>query len=137
MAEDRTISITSTVAQVISGSIGATLTAAQLGSITAGTIVLRGGCIRHLYYQDSSEDLRLVAFDNGSSVSSGEATNLKDFRERLEDAAKYGMGATFCLDTQNRRIFMLNLYPCLCKCGDGAGRGHGQDAGRLDALSRG
>ena len=138
MADDKTLfTLSPSVAQVLAASIGGTLTPVQLGSITAGTIVVRGGCIRHLYYQDNSQDLRLVEFDNGTSITSTEATNLKDFRERLEDAAKFGMGVTFCLDTKNRRMFMLNLYPCLCKCGDGAGRGHGQDAGRLEGLSRG
>ena len=135
MDQSKAISITPSLANVVSGAIGASLTPAQLTAISRGDVDLVGGCIRHLYYGSSSKDLDFVAFDNGDSISSTTVSNLGDFREGFECAAKYGFGATICVNKETKRLSMLNLYPCLCDCKDG--KGHGQRAEAFRGLSQG
>lgn len=115
---------------------GLNVDAAALRAIQAGTLVTVGtgaiaalpagrlvdfGCIATLRYKDGDQDLERVEFDNGD-VLGGPHTypqncnNLNDFRERLQEAANFGFGVTGCLDTTKKRLFMLNLYPCRCKC---------------------
>ncbi len=62
-------------------------------------------------------------------------SNLGDFREGFECAAKYGFGATICVNKETKRLSMLNLYPCLCDCKDG--KGHGRPADDFRSLSQG
>ena len=106
---------------VIAGNPGLGFSTAQLRAIAAGTLVLtpndiRGKCITHLRYQKSSEDLVQVTFDDGSFVTTATVTNLTDFRERLQEAANFGHAVTFCVDTDEKRMFMLNIFPCKCLC---------------------
>lgn len=92
----------------------------------------KGGCIRLLRYQDNSEDLDYVLFDNGDSIS---GPVLKDFRENFECAAKNGMALTCCISKDRKTIKMVNLYPCLCSCGPEEGRGKGKRANEILGLS--
>lgn len=116
--------------RVIGGNPGLDFSADQIRAINAGTLVLvgpgttpvpvppqlRGGCINALRYGKSDTDLVRIAFDSGFVLDLGNATNLNDFRERFQEAANFGHGVSLCHDTTNRRIFMVNIYPCDCTC---------------------
>ncbi len=110
---------------------GLTFSAADLQAIQAGTLlpvgpgtlVARGagtlkgfGCIKYLRYQENDNDLVRVEFDSGDFLDQSNCANLGEFRQRLQEAANFGFGVTGCLDTKKKRLFMLNLYPCQCKC---------------------
>ena len=131
---DKTITVTSNLINVLAANPGITLTQSQFGSVTSGDTELIGGCIRRLYYLNNGEDLDIVFFDNGTRITEAQARNLKEFRELFECAAKHGMGATMCWDRSERRIYMVNLYPCLCSCPDGEGKG--KPARDFERLSR-
>lgn len=107
--------------RVLAGNPGLQFSSAQLGAISAGTLVLRpidvkGGCIKHLRYQNGDEDLVQITFDDGTVVNTSTVANLNDFRRRLQEAANYGHGVTFCVNTEEREMFMLNIFPCRCTC---------------------
>lgn len=109
---------------------GLTFNRADLQAIQAGTLVPVGpgiivggggalrdfGCIRYLRYGDNDNDLVQVEFDSGEVLNLSNCANLNDFRQRLQEAANFGFGVTACLDKKKKRLFMLNLYPCQCKC---------------------
>ena len=130
------IQFTDSLIDVVAGNPGLTISAADFSSVARGDTVLTGGCIRYMRYGSSAEDLDQVAFDNGFVLTEAEAANLKDFRENFECAAKFGMGATFCWNRRDRKIFMVNLYPCLCTCEPEKGRGHGRPATDFLGLSK-
>ncbi len=71
------------------------------------------GCIRCMRYNTNSDELVYVQFD---TVVITNVDALKKFKETFECAAKYGMGVTYCESTDGKRIVMVNLYPCRCKC---------------------
>lgn len=116
---------------------GLNFSAADLRAIQAGTLVPVGpgtivtppgtgpvknfGCIEELRYGDSDKDLVRVKFDSGDVLAApgtfpGNCNNLNDFRERLQEAADFGFGVTGCLNTTTRKLSMLNLIACRCKC---------------------
>ncbi len=101
----------------------------------AARFTLEGGCIRLLRYQENSEDLDYVLFDNGDSLSAGQTPGLKDFRESFECAAKNGMAETYCISKDRKKIIMVNLNPCLCSCGCKSGKGKGHRANETFGLS--
>ena len=119
MADQSQLTATPNVISVIAGNPGLSFSAAQVSAIGAGTIVLTPvspKCITHLRYQENDKDLQQVSFDDGSYVTNADITNLNDFRERLQEAANFGHGVTFCEDKTKKRMFMLNIYPCKCLC---------------------
>ena len=116
---------------------GIQLTAADVQQINAGQIVLVGrgsiltpgpggltggfspgglipkGCIDRLFYGTGSKDLDFIQVD-GTSYS---PSNLKDFREILEQAAFNMKCINFCLVETTNTMRMLNVYPqCCCRC---------------------
>ena len=101
----------------------------------AAQFTVEGGCICFLRYGSNSDDLDYVRFDNGNFISSSQTSNLKDFRENFECAAKYGMAATYCISTDRKRIRMVNLYPCMCSCAPEEGKGKGRRANEIRQLS--
>ena len=107
---------------VIAGNPGLAFNAAQLSAISTGVLVLSNPlgfqpqCITHLRYQDNDKDLQQISLSNGTVYTNADITNLKDFRERLQEAANFGHGVTFCVDTREKRMFMLNIFPCKCNC---------------------
>ncbi|MGH9165685.1 MAG: hypothetical protein ACRDZW_09265 [Acidimicrobiales bacterium] len=121
---------------VIAGNPGLQFDRAALNAIAAGTLVLAppftfgssaSGCIQSLRYGKSSDDLTFVFLDNGNyyTTQGGGAAapgfavkNLNDFRDRFQEALEFGLGVSFCLDTATGTMFMLNLFPCRCKCKD-------------------
>jgi hypothetical protein len=113
---------TPSAVRVIAGNPGLSFSPAQLAAISVGTLVLsnpvdiRAKCITHLRYQDNDKDLQQITLDDGSVFTTATVTNLNDFRERLQEAANFGHGITFCHDTREKRMFMLNIYPCKCRC---------------------
>lgn len=120
---DQTLFVASPSAvNVIAGNPGLGFTAAQLTAINAGTLVLSNPlgfepqCITHLRYQNGDDDLVQITLSNGAVYTNADINNLKDFRQRLQEAANFGHGVTFCVDTREKRMFMLNIYPCKCKC---------------------
>lgn len=134
MAQDtKSIVMTDSLIAVVAGNPGLTISINDLVNASTAPRPLRGGCIRYLRYGSSAEDLDRVVFDNGDTITEADAANLKDFRENFECAAKFGMGATFCLI--QGRISMVNLYPCLCTCPPEEGKGHGRPATDFIGLS--
>ncbi len=120
-AQDRRVTATPNVINVIAGNPGLSFSPAQLQAINLGRIVLvpgaiKGRCITHLRYQNSDKDLQQVTFDDGSFVTSAQIVNLADFRERLQEAANFGHGVSFCVNKDKKTMFMLNIYPCRCTC---------------------
>ena len=107
---------------VIAGNPGLSFSTAQIQAINTGTLVLsnprgiQAKCITHLRYQENDHDLQQVTLDDGSVFTTGTITNLNDFRERFQEAANFGHGVTFCVNTEEKRMFMLNIFPCKCKC---------------------
>ena len=119
--DDRRITASPNVINVIAGNPGLSFSPGQLQAINRGRIVLvptalKGGCITHLRYQNSDKDLQQVTFDDGTFVTSAQIVNLADFRERLQEAANFGHGVTFCVNKDKKTMFMLNIYPCRCPC---------------------
>ncbi|MGH9157287.1 MAG: hypothetical protein ACRD1K_15945 [Acidimicrobiales bacterium] len=114
---------------VIAGNPGLVFDAVAVRAISAGTLVLAPSgqvrCITSLRYQKDSKDLVFVAFDDGTYASTGPAAapnqtvkNLNDFRDRFQEAANFGHGVSYCLDTTTGTMTMLNIFPCRCKCKD-------------------
>ncbi|NIR47458.1 MAG: hypothetical protein GWN55_01705 [Phycisphaerae bacterium] len=121
MAQNQ-ITATPGVINVIAGNPGLTFSPAQLNAINRGTLVLSNPtgfqprCITHLRYQEKDEDLQQITFDDGTVFTNSDITNINDFRERLQEAANFGHGVTFCVDKDKKRMFMLNIFPCKCLC---------------------
>ena len=59
---------------------------------------------------------RLRSWIDGPHPGTVTASNLEDFRERLEEAACCGHGVAFCVREDNT-IVMLHVIPCKCTCG--------------------
>ena len=71
------------------------------------------GCVEHLFYGESSDDLDSIRID-GVSYS---PSNLKSFREVLLKAALAMKCLNFCINQNDGTMFMLNVYPqCCCEC---------------------
>lgn len=101
--------ITATMANVLTANVGAQFTPAQLTAIlTPGVIAWQKGCIERLYYGSGDEDLGFFVI-NGQTIS---PPNLREFRERLREAACCRQCISFCLNTQDGTMFMLNIWPC-------------------------
>lgn len=76
---------------------------------------LKRGCITSLRYQDDGNDLvRIVV--GGVSYTTAQISNLNDFRNRLQEAANFGHEVSFCFYSEDKKMTMLNIYPCGCKC---------------------
>lgn len=115
------VRITQTMANIFTANVGAQFTPGQLtGIFTPGQVAWYRGCIERLYYGNSSDDLDFIIID-GKSVA---PENIKDFADRLKDAACCHICISFCHDTRENTMFMLNLWPCQvcnptkeCDCG--------------------
>ena len=71
------------------------------------------GCVEHLRYQKSSEDLSVIQVD-GEVYSGG---NISEFRDILTDAALHGKCINFCWNNEKHEMTMVNVYPqCCCEC---------------------
>ena len=113
------LTVTPSVINVFTESLGSTFTADQLRAIADGTIlslIAPTGCITALSYEENGQDLSAITFDGGLSISTTQAENLNDFRERLQEAANFGHGVTLILDSVNKKILRLNIFPCTCLC---------------------
>ena len=117
------LTLTPSVSNLLTGNPGITLSDVHIRALTAGTLVLSTnnghGCITHLRYGDNDKDLDLVTLEDGGTTkvwSSTEVKNLADFRERFQEAANFGHRVTFCVNTAEKTMFMLNIYPCGCPC---------------------
>ncbi|GJL51843.1 hypothetical protein [Candidatus Nitrospira salsa] len=130
MAIDNQLTISSSTIDVLTQNPGLNLTLGDAANFT-----LEGGCIRLMRYEENSEDLNYILFDNGNSLRSSQTPGLKDFRQSFECAAKHGMAVTYCISTDRKKIRMVNLYPCLCSCGSKEGKGNGRRANEILGLS--
>lgn len=74
------------------------------------------GCITLLRYGSGDDDLVYVQFDSGDFLTPAKASNLNDFRETYQTAANHGFGTSACLNTSTKKLFMVNLRPCRCRC---------------------
>lgn len=117
------LTITQDVINVVAGNPGLTLNDNQVQALLDGrlgfsTPVLRpkGRCIKSLRYQTGDHDLVYISFDDGTSYTTNDLKNLNEFRERLQEAANFGHGVTFCI--VDGQMVMLNIFPCGCDCED-------------------
>ena len=101
---------------------GLNFSLAQVRDVFAGTLkVQTKACLRSLRYGQNDKDLKRIAFDGKCYNTTGFAgcvkiVNLNDFRERLQEAANFGHGVSFCYSTSTGKMFMLNIFPCACPC---------------------
>ncbi len=103
------VRITETMANIFTANVGAMFTPNQLVAIlTPGRIAWHRGCIERLYYGSGDDDLDFIII-NGVAIF---PDNIKDFKDRLREAACCRHCVSFCLDTQERIMFMLNVWPC-------------------------
>ncbi len=121
-ADQNVFTATPAAINIFAGNPGLSFNTAQLRAINAGTLILSNSfnfqpnCITHLRYQENDKDLQQITLDNGTVYTNADITNLNDFRERLQEAANFGHGVTFCVDKDKKRMFMLNIFPCKCLC---------------------
>jgi hypothetical protein len=108
---------------VLTGNPGLTFSDAHVALLNRGTLVLSTGsghgCITHLRYGDNDKDLDYITLEDAGttkSYSSADIKNLADFAGRLQEAANFGHRVTFCINTEEKRMFMLNIFPCGCPC---------------------
>ena len=111
---DQVVVINQDLINLVSLNPGVPITVGSL--INPSTIEVIDGCITRLMYQNDGNDLYFVQINGSKIISKADVSNLDDFRERLQEAANYGHGVTFCLDRTNKRIFMLHIIPCRCTC---------------------
>jgi len=118
MAQEReSITFTPNLISVVSGNPGVTVTPAAFASIVNGDTVFVRGCIRSLTYGEGDKDLDVLSLDDGHGpYTAADIANLKDFRERLQEAANFGHAVSFCLNKATKKMVMLNILPCQCKC---------------------
>ena len=122
------LTVTQSAIDVIRANPGLTFSAADIRAINAGTLVLvpgsvvgpsgqtqfPSGCITSLRFE-SDKELTMVEID-GKPYTTATIANLNDFRETFKEAACCGHGVSFCLFTDQKRMSMLNVYPCKCTC---------------------
>ena len=113
------------------------LTPRQVAAVNAGNLVIvpspsgvvpvPRGCLTYLRFGDSDEDLDLIAIDGVTygNVGPNIAENIREFKDTFLKAACCHICINFCWDKEEKRIFMVNLYPCSecrpnerCGCGD-------------------
>lgn len=114
MADEKKVTIDPQFVQIVAGCQGATVATSTLIAAAQGKTRWFQGCITRLYYGDDGKDLDFIAID-GPSPGQANPSNLKDFRERLEEAACCGHEVSFTV-RENNTMFMLNVRPCKCKC---------------------
>jgi hypothetical protein len=106
--ENKNVTITSTMASIITANVGAVFTPGMLTGVFRNEFDIFSGCIEHLYYLSDDDDLRSIRV-GGVQVS---PVNLKDFRDRLREAACCRQCISFCVGKEDRKMVMLNVYPC-------------------------
>ena len=117
--DDKTgITVSDNAIQLFQQNPGLNFNLADIRAIDRRTLVSIHGCITRLTYQDGDDDLYIVAFDSGTVLTSQTVTNLNDFRQALQTAANFGFRVTACHYTEKKRLSMVNLHPCRCKCDD-------------------
>lgn len=110
MAHDKNVTITSTMASIFTQNVGAVFTPATLTGIFNNQFDVYRGCIEHLYYGSGDDDLGHIRV--GGVEVSPSPVNLKDFRERLREAACCRHCISFCVGKEDRKMVMLNVHPC-------------------------
>ncbi len=118
MAQEREpITFTQNLIDVVSANPGLTVTPGVFTGIVNGNVVVVRGCIRELRYGDGDKDLDVLTLDDGHGpYTAADIANLRDFRERFQEAANFGHAVNFCWDKTAKKMTMLNILPCKCKC---------------------
>ncbi len=114
--QKNTVTFDPNLISVITNNPNLTVSASQFTAIAAGRITLVRGCVEYLRYGNNDDDLDLIRV-GGQYFGEGQISNLKDFKERLREAALQCHKVSFCWDREERVMFMLNIIPC-CKCCD-------------------
>ena len=130
--QEASLTLTPNLAAIAASNQGLQLTAKQVADINAGILVnvpqhassgplIPKGCITLLRFGENDKDLDVIEVD-GVRYSGG---NIREFKETLLKAACCHICINFCWHTRDRRMTMLNLYPCSecrpnerCGCGD-------------------
>ena len=107
-AKLQNITITPTIASIFTANVGAVFTPTIVTGIFESRFDFFSGCIEHLYYGSGDDDLGSVTV-GGVQVS---PVNLKDFRDRLREAACCRQCISFCVGREDRKMVMLNVFPC-------------------------
>lgn len=124
--------ITPGISEMIRGSVGLSLTDAQLRAIATGAIEsLRPvrGCVTMLTFGDSDEQLIRVFVKltfGGETLALTESdagpppafqvANLSKHRDAFQQAANFGHGVVFLYDGVSKLILQVSLVPCACPC---------------------
>ena len=106
--ENKNVTITSTMASIITANVGAVFTPSVITGIFGGRFDIFSGCIEHLFYDSGDDDLGFIKV--GGDIA--RPVNLKDFRDRLREAACCHQCISFCVGKEDRKMVMLNVYPC-------------------------
>ena len=115
MPDDNSVTVNKNLIQLLSNNPATPLTPANFQAAAKGDLVAVSGCIERLMYLKDGNDLFFVTV-GGTTVPASQATNLNDFRDRLQEAANFGHGVVFCWFKGERRINMLHVIPCQCTC---------------------
>jgi hypothetical protein len=124
--------ISSDLITVLQQSIGWSLSKEILADITEGRIfspLFVPGCVTELTYEENGKldtvtigtiTLKSVPDDSTKSPSSNASnlfllTNLIEFQNKLEDAAKFGQAVSLLINT-DKKIVRLSVFPCQCQC---------------------
>lgn len=113
---DQQLTVTPNLVQVIAANPHIPITVGGLLGIARGETILHEGCITNLYYNSDGDDLHYVQLDSGAFISATNVSNLKDFRDRLQEAANFGHKVVICEDKSAKVLRMLHVRPCQCTC---------------------
>ena len=122
------LSVSPQMLDMLRANPGLNFSATDLAKIQNGTLVVAGalapprhtsplkrGCISQLRYQKNGNDLERIVV-GGTTYDISQVKNLNDFRDRLQEAANHGHEVSFCFYSRDKKMTMLNIYPCGCKC---------------------
>jgi hypothetical protein len=112
----QSVTITPTMVSIFTQNVGATFTPAILTGIFRDDFEVYSGCIEHFFYGFGDDDLGHIRIVRTHPASVGAVpvspVNIKDFRDRLREAACCRQCISFCVGKKDRKMFMLNVFPC-------------------------
>ena len=115
-ADDKAVTFTQDLIDVVVNNPGLTMSIGDLQIAERGEIKMPRGCIKELRFGNKDNDLVQVIWESGYVLKTSNASNLNDFRETFKEAACCGHGISACHFINAKRISMVNLTPCQCKC---------------------
>lgn len=111
--DDKNLTFSASAATLLANNAAVPFTRNQLVAIARGNIEWKYGCIQRLLYMTGDKDLRTIQWEDGSYTS---AVNIQDFQASIELALGGNHALGFCYDKEARKISMLWVYRCGCRC---------------------